>query len=186
MQSIASVASWRAPASMSRRIARRSATSSAYAAASSTSPSRPASCPCLSHASMLCRNCSRSLRAIRLVGPALALRSWAASFQKLGCRPQHLYLCGGRPASQILLESGAFPRCRRAPDCWCRGALRTAQRANSTGRCPPNDPNINLTETTDLACHTPLGMTSSKSLVHKDLGHSGTLCTMTKMTPNFS
>ncbi len=54
-------------------------------------------------------------------------RPWAASFQKLGCRPQHLYLCGGRPASQILLESGAFPRRRRGPDCWFRRCFENGQ-----------------------------------------------------------
>ncbi len=66
-QSIASAASCSAPASMSRRIARRSVTSSAYPAANSTSPSRRASRPCLSHDSMLCRSCSSSLRRICVV-----------------------------------------------------------------------------------------------------------------------
>ena len=53
---------------------------------------------------------------------------WAvASFQKLGCRPQLLYLCCGRPASQILLESGAFPLGRQGPDCWCQGCFENGQ-----------------------------------------------------------
>ena len=63
-------------------------------------------------------------------------RSWAASFQKLGFRPQHLYLCCGRPASQILLESGAFPLVRRGPDCWFRGCFEKGRDGLFHGALP--------------------------------------------------
>ncbi len=58
--------------------------------------------------------------------------------------------------------------------CWNRGpfrhaagtrmvdaeaTLRPSSTACSTGRCPSCETNINLTESDDLACHTPLGMT---------------------------
>ncbi len=47
--------------------------------------------------------------------------------------------------------------------------------AGFTGRRMTGNPNIDLTQSADLACHTPLGMTWPKSFVHKDLWHSGTL-----------
>ena len=65
-------------------------------------------------------------------------------------------------------------------------ALRAARTACPTGRHPACEPNINLTESGDLACHTPLGMTWPKPFIYKGLGHAGTLCPMTKLTPNFS
>ena len=65
-------------------------------------------------------------------------------------------------------------------------ALRTARRASSPGHYADGKPNIHLTETGDFACHTPVGMTWPNPFVYKGLGHSGTLCPMTKLTPNFS
>ncbi len=111
-------------------------------------------------------------------------------YQELGCRPQHLYLCCGRPASQILLESGACPLRRQRPDCWCRGCFETGQDALFHGALAvlraQHKPNRNLTGTGDLACHTPLGMTCPKPFIGKYLGLRGTPCPMTKLTPNFS
>ena len=64
--------------------------------------------------------------------------------------------------------------------------VRPARTACSTGRGPSCDPNIDLTESGDLACHTPLGMTWPKPFIHKGLEHHVTPWPMTKLTPNYA
>ena len=186
-QSIASAASWSAPVSMNRRIARRSATSSAYPAASSASPSRPASfslsLPRLDALSELIEvTASDSIGRTRAGSgdhgqpPSI---NWAVD-------PNTYTSAAAAQPVKSCLNLGPFYSADGARIVDAEAALRTARRACSTGRHPSCDPNINLTTSGDLARHTPLGMTWPKPFVDKGLGHSGTPCPMTKLTPNFS
>ena len=65
-------------------------------------------------------------------------------------------------------------------------ALRAVRIACFLLYYPSCKPNIDLTKMGILACHTPLGMTWPKSLIHNGLGCHGTLCLMTKKTSDFS
>ena len=89
--------------------------------------SRPASFPCLSHDSMLCRKRSRSRRRISLGRFGLAVAIMGSLLQVTGLSTPTPIPLLRRPSQSIPVGIWRFSTLSRGPDCWWRGCFEAGQ-----------------------------------------------------------